>query len=987
MNKELFLIFQFSLFVGLTNIHSQADYFKNYQYNISHGLASQTIYNALEDREGFLWICTDAGVGRFDGIHFVNYTTDDGLGENEILEMYEDSRGRIWFSPFYGPISFWYKNKFHSYQNDTLLQKINTHSGIRHILEDYNKNIIIKYDSPKQQLTRIDSNDQVSTLYLSPYLDKLDITNHFFLNEKKEITLVTKNKIWLTIKDSTICIINSTASDLKNYKVITSSDCKTAFILDAEGIKIFKKGKLQILLEIEYIPSPELISCLNIDANGNLWMTHSKLNNLVYLKSGDKFTKPISILKNLQSNVCFDHSSNAWLCSSTGGLAKIPLDGLTTKNILFNSNLMHENITSSYCQKDGSIWIGYPNGYVTLFSKNKIEHINLNKGTRYYNRVLDIGEDPNGRMYFCLDEGGCRLKKQKNSSYNIDYFNDKAKRNHPGKGLFYTRDKKVLFSYSHQFDGFPDQIGNYQAQYFHRFKERRFSHFINDEGNILLSAIDGLIKITKDSMKNLSKEQIELKCRVNKFYQLKNGHIILATHGEGIFILDNNRIIAHIKEKDGLAGNICRHIITNKDTIWAGTNGGISGITLNSASYNVFKNINTSDGLISNDINSLFFRDHLLYAATSKGLAVIDYINGDKKHMDEPIVIIQSFMINGIEHSSDETFELKNGDYHFKINFITPNLSQDKLLSYRYKVEPQDSNWIYTKSTSLEFAHLNYGNYKIQIQSKFKNSEWSKSAIIEWSIIPPFYTLWWFLLLSFTFFAGIAVFISRFFIKKKYSKALNAVMLQAAVENERNRISTDIHDDIGSDLTNMVILSRIIKNNSNNNILSIANKLESTANELINKMGEVIWALNPANDSLEDLISYIHYYIKSFIEHNNLVGEFKFEGISTHKIPLSAQQRRNTFLVIKEFLHNTLKHAAADKIGIYVHVSNNFLQIEIYDNGIGLNYEEQHSSGNGLLNIKKRITQSGGTYRFSKNQPTGFKLNFRLPLTIYYENK
>ena len=92
MNKELFLIFQFSLFVGLTNIHSQADYFKNYQYNISHGLASQTIYNALEDREGFLWICTDAGVGRFDGIHFVNYTTDDGLGENEILEMYEDSR-------------------------------------------------------------------------------------------------------------------------------------------------------------------------------------------------------------------------------------------------------------------------------------------------------------------------------------------------------------------------------------------------------------------------------------------------------------------------------------------------------------------------------------------------------------------------------------------------------------------------------------------------------------------------------------------------------------------------------------------------------------------------------------------------------------------------------------------------------------------------------------------------------------------------------
>jgi signal transduction histidine kinase len=152
-------------------------------------------------------------------------------------------------------------------------------------------------------------------------------------------------------------------------------------------------------------------------------------------------------------------------------------------------------------------------------------------------------------------------------------------------------------------------------------------------------------------------------------------------------------------------------------------------------------------------------------------------------------------------------------------------------------------------------------------------------------------------------------------------------------------------------------------------------------------MGEVIWALNPANDSLEDLISYIHYYIKSFIEHNNLVGEFKFEGISTHNIPLSAQQRRNTFLVIKEFLHNTLKHAAADKIGIYVHVSDNFLQIEIYDNGIGLNYEVQHSSGNGLLNIKKRITQSGGTYRFSENQPTGFKLNFRLPLTIYYENK
>ncbi|NOT37688.1 MAG: hypothetical protein HOP11_09965 [Saprospiraceae bacterium] len=948
-----------------------------FHYTTSHGLPSQTVYNALEDRNGFLWICTDVGVSRFDGVRFTNFTTEDGLGENEILELHEDHKGRIWFMPFYGKLSYWKNDSFFNSKNSSLLNKFKTNNGLSHIKEDkYKYNYIIS-ESDRKTISIIDSNDNLSILSLEPYLAKDDWIAAANLNSDLEMIFHTKNQLKIIVRGTSILQQTSLLTK-KNIQIIATNLRGIFYNKNGKLIKEDSSGTSEFLA-LNSIPDIHLLTSINIDRHQNIWVAHSRLNTLLFLKQNSKYSSYIHILPNIQGNICFDRQSNVWLCSSTHGLIKIPIEGLIPNQLQLNGNLLNENIISSYKHSDGSNWIGYTNGFATRFNNLEIKHFDLNMGTRNYNRVLDINEDSEGRTYFILDEGGCRLTKSGNSLFKKEFFSKSLANHSPGKGLF-KKDNNVIFGFSHYITGFPDQIKNFDASLNSKFKGRRFSHFLDPNNYLYLSTIDGVIKIKNDTLFPLFKYNHNLSCRVNKFILFQNDFIVLATHGDGIIILKNDSIIQKLTTKEGLTGNICRHLYIYNDTIWAGTNGGVSAIAYNNGSFKNILNLNTSDGLLSNDISSLFIDDQKLFVTSSIGISVINYNKSTASIISQPKVIFQSFLINGINYHPKNNTILKQGTHNIKVSYITPNLSQDNSLLYRYKLEPQDKEWTETRLTSLEFTHVNAGDYQLLVQSKFKNSDWSNSSVISLSILPPFYSSWWFRILSIIIIGGLIALLSRYYTKRKYATALQLALTNSAIQNERNRISTDIHDDIGSELTNIVILTRLIKSSNPQPHSDFLHKLESTANELINKMNEVIWALNPANDNVENLSAYLHHYLNSLIEFNKLEGDFDIDEKSLKNIPLSADLRRNIFLIIKEFFNNTLKHSNATKIGIKIEAMPQSLRFILFDNGIGLIDMDSITKGNGVSNIKKRVLHSNGEFKFENNSPSGLKLIFTIPI-------
>jgi signal transduction histidine kinase len=181
-----------------------------------------------------------------------------------------------------------------------------------------------------------------------------------------------------------------------------------------------------------------------------------------------------------------------------------------------------------------------------------------------------------------------------------------------------------------------------------------------------------------------------------------------------------------------------------------------------------------------------------------------------------------------------------------------------------------------------------------------------------------------------------------------------------AIEKERTRIATDMHDDLGAGLSRIKFLSETIglKKQQQQPIEEEITKIREYSHEMIDKMGEIVWALNERNDSLSDLLSYTRSYAMEYLSQNGIACRINTPE-NSKTVFVSGEFRRNIFLSVKEALHNVVKHAQADEVIVNVSVDK-YLTISLQDNGVGINKESIRPYSNGLNNIKKRMEEIHG---------------------------
>ncbi len=198
---------------------------------------------------------------------------------------------------------------------------------------------------------------------------------------------------------------------------------------------------------------------------------------------------------------------------------------------------------------------------------------------------------------------------------------------------------------------------------------------------------------------------------------------------------------------------------------------------------------------------------------------------------------------------------------------------------------------------------------------------------------------------------------------------------QTLLERERLRISKDMHDEVGSSLTKIALLSDMAYKEMNNKDVtkqSIA-KISSISREVVDNISEIIWAINPKNDKLDNFAAYIREYTSGFLEGTNITANFEFlENIPL--INLSAEYRRNLFLVVKEALNNVVKHSGANKVVLRLNLNDHVITIAIKDNGAGFNTAQQSGFGNGLTNMQKRISEIEGDVEIKSSEGKGTEI-------------
>jgi len=208
----------------------------------------------------------------------------------------------------------------------------------------------------------------------------------------------------------------------------------------------------------------------------------------------------------------------------------------------------------------------------------------------------------------------------------------------------------------------------------------------------------------------------------------------------------------------------------------------------------------------------------------------------------------------------------------------------------------------------------------------------------------------------------------------------NQIAIIKAQQEERNRISADMHDDLGAGMTTIRLYSELAKSRIKDQSIPEIEKISSSANELLNKMNAIIWSMSSSNDSLGNMIAYIRSYSLEYFEDT---------GVNCHitipedlpNIVVSGEIRRNVFLVVKEALNNVLKHSKASEVSIKLERVPDGLKLYIQDNGAGIDFEKLRQFGNGLKNMKKRMDDIN--IRFSIENKNGTLITLHRVITDY----
>jgi signal transduction histidine kinase len=340
-----------------------------------------------------------------------------------------------------------------------------------------------------------------------------------------------------------------------------------------------------------------------------------------------------------------------------------------------------------------------------------------------------------------------------------------------------------------------------------------------------------------------------------------------------------------------------------------------------------------------------------------------------------------SFQVNNQEFPMENEFSHRQNNFSFSV--AAPSYIDERSIMYSYLLEgSHHEQWSEPSNlASFNFINLAPGEYTLKIKCEYPEEAYAPEYLsYSFLISPPWWKTWLFRIsLSLLLVMG-SVLLVRSYYKRKMIRQRSALEKQQAIEKERTRIATDMHDDLGAGLSRIKFLSETIgiKKQQHQPIEEDIDKIREYSHQMIDKMGEIVWALNEKNDSLNDLFSYTRAYAMEYLSQNGIVCNWIMPE-SFPMIFVSGEFRRNIFLSTKEALHNIVKHAEAESVTIHIHAGRR-LEMTIRDNGKGFNRQNIRKFSNGLENIEKRMKDIGGHSEFRNKEGTVVLLVAPLPL-------
>lgn len=313
--------------------------------------------------------------------------------------------------------------------------------------------------------------------------------------------------------------------------------------------------------------------------------------------------------------------------------------------------------------------------------------------------------------------------------------------------------------------------------------------------------------------------------------------------------------------------------------------------------------------------------------------------------------------------------EFESQENYFEISFVGIDLASPHSVRYRYRLAELDRGWIGTERREVQYTNLDPGDYRFEVRAASAGGAWSEPAVLGFTIETPLWQRWWFILLTLV---AAAAMIGWLFTLR--------VRQLLAIERLRTAIAADLHDHIGAGLTEIAILSEIAAHRSNQGtgLPPELSRVADTARQLVDRMNDIVWLVNPRRDSLHELFLRLKdSYAELFSHAGVLFHTTNLRLFENVRLPMD--YRQNLYLIFKEALHNSLRHSGCQEIELSVALHGRRLEVVLRDDGRGFD-PERGSGGNGLDNMRTRAARIGGALRIDAAPDRGTSVRFEGPL-------
>ncbi len=970
-------------------------------WQAERGLPQSIITGVAQTPDGYLWVSTLDGLARFDGVRFQMFKAGNtpALGSGRIRFLIPGRNGTLWICTQEGGVVRHAGGRFTPLP---LPESVRTRSSTVQVAEDDADAVWLSTEDG--QVGRLEEArwTSVSTNWNSPETGSFQVR----ADAAGRLWAISRTGLFRVEADRLASALTGAAGE---YSVYCPGKQGGWWIGSAREIRLWVDGQWRAT-----VPTPgtnaSAIRCSLEDSAGNLWLGSQGQGLFRCDTQGGllRFTKEQGLGSDSIRSLCEDNEGNLWVGTEGGGLNRLRPALFTVYGADYNLPLEHLNSVSAGA--DGELWIGTDGAGLKRLRGEKARSLSDDPNTSPLHAMAVLA-DRRGRVWVGTRVGGIfryhdgqmtRVGEGVRPGLTVRCLFEDSRgriwvgwRNMPAVGRIEGEHLETI--------PLPGSVGAVDIRVI--AEDAAGDYWFGTDGN-------GLLRLREGNFTSYTRAHGLGSDFIWALQPERDGTLWVGTYGGGLSRLKDGRAVS-CTTLQGLADDvICSIADDGLGQYWFSSYQGVfraSRAELNEFADGQRASIHCtaygkSDGLPALQCWGGYqpvashTPDGRLWFITVRGLIAVNpaevrttttapSVQPEELVVDGRVIDTVHWQAQAGASLDSKTprlpLEIPPGGRLFEFRFTALNFSAPDDVRFRHKLEGVDAEWVDSGTRrSASYSRLSRGHYTFWVQACNREGAWSlPGSAVAFTVLPYFWQTWWFMGLCLVTFGGLVAWAVGMTLKRRHQRHLRLIERLHQLERERVRVARDIHDDLGSSLTEIGYLGALAVRDAQSlgEARGQIERIVDRARDLASKLDETVWAVNPKNDSSRQLVTYLCQFTREFLGAMNLRCRLDLP-VDLPEVELTAESRHNAFLAVKEALNNAARHATASEVRLRLAVEGEALLIEVSDNGRGFDAIAPREDGNGLRNMMARMEEIGGQFEVRSSAGTGTTVCLRLPL-------